>query len=117
MFENDTSGLWADDGDYITKSSTDDEQKAEAFDRRYETSPTAEPQNNNKPGQWALRGRLRSKVAWEAIASLIMAVLSAWGLWEKIGITEDWFKVVTATLFGVFAAFGVFNDPTNKEGF
>ena len=113
MFDNTESGLMTDEGEYIAETKTDAEaQSAEALTTIIETEPEAETVN-----KWALRDRLRSRVAWEAVASLIMAILSAGGLWEKLGMTEEWFKAVVTLLFAVFGAFGIFNDPTNREGF
>lgn len=70
--------------------------------------------NENK---WALRDRLKSKVLWAAVVGCIMTIFSAFGLWDKIGITAAGFSEVVAAIGAVLAAFGVFNDPTNREGF
>ncbi|MBR0060137.1 MAG: hypothetical protein IJP68_01530 [Selenomonadaceae bacterium] len=70
--------------------------------------------NGNK---WALRDRLRSKVLWAAIVGCIMTIFSAFGIWDKIGITATGFSEVVAAIGAVLAAFGVFNDPTNREAF
>ena len=70
--------------------------------------------NDNK---WALRDRLRSKVLWAAVVGCIMTVFSVFNLWDKIGITAEGFKEIAASVGLVLAAFGVFNDPTNREGF
>lgn len=76
---------------------------------------------NNKKTQlskkWALRDRLRSKVAWAAIVGCVITVLSAFNVWSKIGITAEGFREIAASVGAVLAAFGVFNDPTNREGF
>ena len=106
MLENDQSSLMVegDDGDRIA-----------AFNRQYEEAPV-EPTPNND-GKWALRDRLRSKVLWAAVIGCIMTVFSAFGVWERIGITADGFREVVAAVGAVLAAFGVFNDPTNREGF
>jgi len=67
--------------------------------------------------KWELKDRLRSKVAWAAIVGCIMTMFSVFGVWDKIGITIDGFKEIVASIGAVLAAFGVFNDPTNREGF
>ena len=74
----------------------------------------AEPQSENR---WALRGRLRSRVLWAAVVGCIITVLSALNLWEKIGITADGFREVVGAIGAVLAAFGVFNDPTERGRF
>ena len=104
MFENMESGLTTDEG-----------MRASEFNEVYESAPVeAEPQTT---GRWALRGRLRSRVLWASVVGLIMVVFSAFGLWERIGITADGFREIVGAVGGVLAAFGVFNDPTNREGF
>ena len=70
--------------------------------------------NENK---WDLRGRLRSRVLWAAIAGCIMTILSAFDVWDKIGITAQGFSEIVAAIGAVLAAFGVFNDPTSREVF
>lgn len=105
MFENTESGLFTDDG--VTMSDV------EKFNENYEMSPT-QPEDENK---WALRDRLRSEVLWAAVIGCIMTVFSAFGVWEKIGITADGFREVVAAVGAVLAAFGVFNDPTERGRF
>lgn len=67
--------------------------------------------------KWAMKDRLRSKVLWAAIVGCIITVLSAFDIWSKIGITAEGFREIAASVGAVMAAFGVFNDPTNREGF
>lgn len=82
------------------------------FNEHYENEPAPA-----EPGKWALRDRLRSKVLWAAVIGCIMTVFSALHLWDKIGITAEGFSEIVAAVGAVLAAFGVFNDPTNREGF
>ncbi len=105
MLENDECSLMV-GGDDVTDS-------AEAFNKNYESEPV-EPE---KPKQWALRDRLRSKVLWASVVGLIMTVFSAFNLWDRLGIAPDGFREFVAAVGAVMAAFGVFNDPTNREGF
>lgn len=90
------------------------EQTASAteFNAAYENDSEPEP-----VGKWALRDRLRSRVLWAAVIGCIMTVFSALHLWDKIGITAEGFSEIVAAVGAVLAAFGVFNDPTNREGF
>lgn len=85
---------------------------ATEFNAQYENEPEPAPVN-----KWALRDRLRSKVLWAAVIGCIMTVFSALHLWDKIGITAEGFSEIVAAVGAVLAAFGVFNDPTNREGF
>lgn len=82
------------------------------FNEKYENEPAPE-----QPNKWALRDRLRSKVLWASIVGCIMTVFSALGLWDKIGISATGFSEIVGAIGAVLAAFGVFNDPTNREGF
>lgn len=84
----------------------------EKFNETYENEPAPV-----QPSKWALRDRLRSKVLWAAVVGCIITVLSAFDVWGKIGITADGFREIAASVGAVLAAFGVFNDPTNREGF
>ena len=68
-------------------------------------------------GKWALRDRLRSRVLWAAVLGCLMTVCSAFDLWHRLGVTAEGFREVAASVGAVLAAFGVFNDPTNREGF
>lgn len=63
------------------------------------------------------QSRWRSKAAWVAVAAIIGFVLGNWGLFDKIGLTnESWQQLVELVLAGL-AAFGAFNDPTSKTTF
>ena len=67
--------------------------------------------------QKATQSRWRSKAAWVALLAIVGFVLGNWGLFERIGLTnESWQQLVELVLAGM-AAFGVFNDPTSKASF
>ncbi|MCR4436652.1 MAG: holin [Clostridiales bacterium] len=63
------------------------------------------------------QSRWRSPVAWSALAALVLFILKTYGLLAPIGLTEDSFKELTTLLFAALTAFGIFNNPTNSEGF
>lgn len=85
----------------------------EKFNEVYEETSQKEPAKN----KWALRDRLKSKVLWASILGCVITVFSAFDIWSKIGITAEGFREIAASVGAVLAAFGVFNDPTNREGF
>lgn len=58
------------------------------------------------------QSRLKSKAAWIAVLALMYFVIKMWFGFEIPG----WDQFVTL-LVGALAAFGVFNDPTNPDGF
>ena len=70
-----------------------------------------------KRNHWALRDRLRSKVLWAAVLGGVMQLFSALGLWAKLGVTAEGFSEIMVAAGAILEAFGVFNDPTNREGF
>ncbi len=61
--------------------------------------------------------RLRSPVAWAAFVALVLFVLKTFNLLAPIGLSEDSFKELTALIFAALTAFGIFNNPTNKDSF
>lgn len=71
-------------------------------------------ENKNK---WALRDRLRSKVAWAAVVGCIITLFSVFNVWEKIGITVEGFREAAAAVGTMLEAFGIFNDPTKRDAF
>ena len=64
-----------------------------------------------------IQSRWRSKAAWASVAALVLFILKTYGLFAPIGLTEDSFKELTTLIFTVTFAFGVFNNPNNKDGF
>lgn len=68
-------------------------------------------------GKWALKDRLKSKVLWAAIVGCIVTIFSVFDVWEKIGITSEQFSETIGAIGGLLAAFGILNDPNNREGF
>lgn len=63
------------------------------------------------------QNRLKSKAAWVAVGALVLFILKNYGLLAPIGLTEESFKELTTLIFSVLTAFGIFNNPTNKEEF
>lgn len=64
-----------------------------------------------------LQSRWKSPVAWAALAALVFFVLKTYGLLAPIGLTEESFKELVTLIFAALAAFGILNNPTNKDGF
>ncbi|WP_147565172.1 phage holin [Clostridium tyrobutyricum] len=74
-------------------------------------------QNDNKTvnDSSQKQNRFKSKAAWVAVAALLLFILKTYGLLASIGLTEESYKELTTLIFAVLTAFGIFNDPTNKE--
>ena len=85
-----------------------------------ETAVASEPEETvvePKKSKWALKGRLKSWALWTAVAGLISIIFTALGLWEKIGITSTTFDAFVYAIGTVLAAFGIVNNPTDRNGF
>jgi uncharacterized membrane protein len=63
------------------------------------------------------QNRFLSKAAWAAVASLALLVGNTFSLWERIGISGDAAQAILNAVLTAVAAFGIFNDPTNKTGY
>jgi uncharacterized membrane protein len=63
------------------------------------------------------QNRWRSKAAWVAMFALAGFLLGNWGLFEKIGLTNEGWQTFVELLLAALAAFGVFNNPTVEDRF
>lgn len=63
------------------------------------------------------QSRIKSKAAWLAIAAIISFMLGNYGLYDAIGFTAESFQTLLNLIFVALAAFGVWNNPTDKEQF
>ena len=100
MLENDKSSLYDEDGEICADC-------AITYDEEEEVNE----------GKWALRDRLKSRVLWASLIGCLCTIFSVFGIWDKIGITAAGFNEVIAAIGTMLTAFGVLNDPTNREGF
>lgn len=99
----------------------DENTECEECEITYTNAEQEEPAEPEKPekqeNKWALRDRLRSKAAWSSFIGAITLVISAFNLWDSIGITQWQFKVTVTAIGTVLTAFGIWNDPTSKGRF
>lgn len=65
--------------------------------------------------QKQLQNRLKSPVFWSAIAAQVLSILVFTGVLE-VG-TSDAINGVIGSVCQALVVFGIFNDPTNKNGF
>ena len=63
------------------------------------------------------QNRFKSWALWVSVAGAVWTILSAFGLTEKIGITESTFKTVLDAVGGILIAFGICNNPTDRSNF
>jgi len=80
-------------------------------------APEAPEEPKEPESKWALRDRLRSRALWAALAGLLITILGAFDVWDAIGITEPELKGILTAIGSLLAAFGVFNDPTERTRF
>ena len=118
MLENDECSLTVDDGEFECEDSTGSvvSDSAEEFNRRYETAPIDDPAAE-QANKWALKDRLRSKVLWASLVGALMDLFTALGLWDKIGVTSVRVQAVIAAIGTILVAFGILNNPTDREAF
>lgn len=63
------------------------------------------------------QNRFLSKAAWVAVAALIGFILGNYGLYDKIGLTNESYQTLVNLIFSALAAFGIFNNPTDEKNF
>jgi uncharacterized membrane protein len=63
------------------------------------------------------QSRWRSAVAWTAALAVFVLIGDNYGLWEIIKMPSETFQAITNGIIGILVMFGIFNNPTNKEGF
>lgn len=64
-----------------------------------------------------MQNRFKSKAAWVAVFALIGFALGNWGMYDKIGLTNETWQTFVDLLLAALAAFGVFNNPTDGTAF
>lgn len=60
------------------------------------------------------QNRFRSWVMWSGIAGAIWLIVSALGLPQKIGLTNDTYITVVNAIGAILTLLGVVNNPTDK---
>lgn len=98
--------------DEIEKSLMDG-KNAEMIDFTFSSVETSEPSES----KWALKDRLKSPVLWSALIGCVATIFSVLGIWEKIGITSEQFSNIVGAIGTMLTAFGILNNPTDREGF
>lgn len=62
------------------------------------------------------QNRFKSWALWVSVAGALWTILSAFGMTEAIGITENAFTQVLDAVGVILIAFGIVNNPTNPVG-
>ena len=63
------------------------------------------------------QNRFRSWALWLSVIGAVWVILSAFGVPERIGISEGVFKTVVDAIGTILIGFGICNNPTDKENF
>lgn len=63
------------------------------------------------------QSRWKSKVTWAGIAATLLILLGQVGLYDVMGITQEWAQTVVDMVLSLLVAFGVLNNPTDAEHF
>lgn len=63
------------------------------------------------------KSRLRSKMVWVSIASLLLPLCGHLGLYKTTGITEDSVKITIDTVLSILVIAGILNNPVDSEKF
>ena len=68
----------------------------------------------NKTG---IKERLRSWAVWVSVLGAVGVILNSLGVFEKIGIDNAAFDVIVNSVGSILIAFGILNNPTDKNCF
>ena len=63
------------------------------------------------------QNRFRSWAVWVSAIGAVWVILSAFGLPEKWGISNETFKTVLDAIGTILVGFGILNNPTDKDHF
>lgn len=63
------------------------------------------------------QNRLKSKVVWVSVVSLVLLILNTAGVFDKIGMSETSVKIIADSILSILVLFGVLNNPTEGNNF
>ena len=63
------------------------------------------------------QNRFKSWALWVSVVGAVWTILTAFGLPQKWGITDDTLQTVLTAVGTILIAFGIVNNPTDKENF
>ena len=63
------------------------------------------------------QNRLKSKVVWAGLVSLLMIIMGNYGLYDLIGMKSDVFQTVANSVLTLLVGFGVLNNGTDPDHF
>lgn len=63
------------------------------------------------------QNRFKSWALWVSVAGAVWVIASAFGLPEKIGLTNEVFTTILNAVGTILIAFGIVNNPTDGTSF
>jgi len=63
------------------------------------------------------QNRFRSWALWVSVIGAIWTILSAFGLPQKWGVTDEILQTILNAAGTILIGFGILNNPTDKENF
>lgn len=63
------------------------------------------------------QNRLKSWALWVSVVGALWTILAAFGLTDKIGITNETLQTVLNAVGTILIGFGIVNNPTDKQKF
>lgn len=61
------------------------------------------------------QNRLKSKILWTGLVSLIVLIGSNYGLWAWINMPQETFQTATDIILSVLIGLGIINNPSDSE--
>lgn len=71
----------------------------------------------NKDNNSSIKARLKSKMVWVSVVSLLLPLLGHLGLYQKTGITENSLKIIIDAVLSILVIVGILNNPVDSEKF
>lgn len=62
-----------------------------------------------------MQEKWRSKVLWLTIASAIAMLMTNYGLWDAVGMTNEFFTNFVNVVLLAFTILGIVNNPNDGE--
>lgn len=63
------------------------------------------------------QNRFKSWALWVSVVGAVWTILAAFGITDKIGITDETLQTVLNAVGTILIGFGIVNNPTDKENF
>jgi hypothetical protein len=72
-------------------------------------------ENQSKEVTLKTQPKWKSKYFWLAMASLVAFILGNWGLYDKIGLTQESLQIGLDLVFAALTALGIWNDASDAQ--